>query len=47
MAKAQPVPCVVRDDGIAEDDSLAENDERIGCIRSISSARFKVCATAE
>jgi ParB family chromosome partitioning protein len=30
MTKTQPVPCVVRDDGIAEDDSLAENDERIG-----------------
>jgi ParB family chromosome partitioning protein len=30
MAKTQPVPCVVRDDGLAEDDSLAENDERIG-----------------
>ena len=30
MAKTQPVPCVVRDGGIAEDDSLAENDERIG-----------------
>jgi len=30
MARTQPVPCVVRDDGIAEDDSLAENDERIG-----------------
>ena len=30
MAKTQPVPCVVRDDGNAEDDSLAENDERIG-----------------
>lgn len=30
MSKTQPVPCVVRDDGIAEDDSLAENDERIG-----------------
>jgi ParB family chromosome partitioning protein len=30
MAKTQAVPCVVRDDGIAEDDSLAENDERIG-----------------
>src|SRR6202040_1699562 len=28
MAKTQPVPCVVRDGGIAEDDSLAENDER-------------------
>ncbi|WP_024342640.1 ParB/RepB/Spo0J family partition protein [Bradyrhizobium japonicum] len=30
MAKTQPVPCVVRAGGIAEDDSLAENDERIG-----------------
>ncbi|ABD89106.1 ParB/RepB/Spo0J family partition protein [Rhodopseudomonas palustris] len=30
MAKTQPVPCVVRDDGIAEDDSLAENNERVG-----------------
>lgn len=30
MAKTQPVPCVVRDDGLAEDDSLAENDERLG-----------------
>jgi ParB family chromosome partitioning protein len=30
MAKTQPVPCVVRNDGIAEDDSLAENNERLG-----------------
>jgi ParB family transcriptional regulator, chromosome partitioning protein len=30
MSKTQPVPCVVRDDGLAEDDSLAENDERVG-----------------
>jgi ParB family chromosome partitioning protein len=30
MVKTQPVPCVVRDGGIAEDDSLAENDERVG-----------------
>jgi hypothetical protein len=30
MAKTQLVPCVVRDGGIAEDDSLAENDERVG-----------------
>src|SRR5712675_3782286 len=30
MAKTQPVPCVVWDDGIAADDSLAENDERVG-----------------
>ena len=30
MAKTQPVPCVVREAGIAEDDSLAENDQRVG-----------------
>src|ERR1700678_4454352 len=28
MAKAQPVPCVVRVDGLAEEDSLAENVHR-------------------
>ena len=30
MVKTQAVPCVVREGGIAEDDSLAENDERVG-----------------
>jgi len=25
MAKTQPVPCVIRTDGLAEQDSLAEN----------------------
>lgn len=30
MAKTQAVPCIVREGGIAEDDSIAENDERIG-----------------
>jgi len=30
MAKTKPVPGVIRDDGLPEDDSLAENDERIG-----------------
>lgn len=30
LAKTQPVPCVVREGGIAEDDSIAENDERVG-----------------
>ena len=29
MAKGQPVPCVVREDGIAEEDSLAENVQRV------------------
>ena len=29
MAKTQPVPCVVRDEGIAEEDSLAENVQRV------------------
>ena len=28
MTKTQPVPCVVRTDGIAEEDSLAENIQR-------------------
>ncbi|CAM5614417.1 MULTISPECIES: ParB/RepB/Spo0J family partition protein [Alphaproteobacteria] len=28
LAKTAPVPCVVRDDGIAEEDSLAENVQR-------------------
>ncbi|GIK80706.1 MAG: chromosome partitioning protein ParB [Alphaproteobacteria bacterium] len=30
LAKTQLVPCVVREGGIAEDDSIAENDERVG-----------------
>ena len=30
MAKTQLVPCVVREGGVAEDDSIAENDERVG-----------------
>jgi ParB family transcriptional regulator, chromosome partitioning protein len=30
MAKTQAVPCIIREGGIAEDDSLAENDERVG-----------------
>ena len=29
LAKTQPVPCVVRDGGIAEEDSLAENVQRV------------------
>ncbi|MBN8958037.1 MAG: ParB/RepB/Spo0J family partition protein [Rhizobiales bacterium] len=29
MAKTQSVPCVVREGGIAEDDSLAENEDRV------------------
>jgi len=30
MSKTQAVPCVVREGGVAEDDSIAENDERVG-----------------
>jgi ParB family chromosome partitioning protein len=30
MTKTQLVPCVVREGGIAEDDSIAENDVRVG-----------------
>src|SRR5260221_201349 len=29
MSKTQPVPCVVRDSGLAEEDSLAENVQRV------------------
>jgi ParB family transcriptional regulator, chromosome partitioning protein len=29
MAKTQPVPCVVRTDGLGEEDSLAENVQRV------------------
>jgi ParB family chromosome partitioning protein len=29
MAKTQPVPCIVRDGGLAEEDSLAENVQRV------------------
>src|SRR3954462_2969880 len=29
MTKTQPVPCVVRESGIAEEDSLAENIQRV------------------
>jgi ParB family chromosome partitioning protein len=28
MSKTQPVPCIIREDGIAEEDSLAENVQR-------------------
>ena len=36
MAKTQAVPCVVRDQGSALDDSLAENDQRVGLLGSVS-----------
>ncbi|MBR1141652.1 ParB N-terminal domain-containing protein [Bradyrhizobium denitrificans] len=36
MAKTQAVPCVVRDAGSALDDSLAENDQRVGLLGSVS-----------
>src|SRR6195256_5959849 len=29
MSKTQPVPCVVRESGLAEEDSLAENVQRV------------------
>src|SRR5258707_11319263 len=29
MTKTQPVPCIVRTDGLAEEDSLAENVQRV------------------
>ena len=42
MAKTQAVLCVVREGGIAEDDSLAENDKRVACIRLTSSERSRL-----
>jgi len=35
LAKTAPVPCVVRDDGIAEEDSLAENVQRAPLLGSV------------
>jgi AAA domain len=47
LAKNAPVPCVVRDPSTAiltEDDSLAENIQRVGLPRSTMSARNRSCA---
>jgi ParB family transcriptional regulator, chromosome partitioning protein len=46
MAKTQPVPCVVREGGIAEDDSLAENDERVGLHPLDQFRAFKILSDA-
>ena len=39
LAKTAPIPCVVRTDGLAEEDSLAENVQA-RCARRTSGARF-------
>ncbi len=44
MSKTQAVPCVVREAGIAADDSVAKNDERGACIRLISFGPSRHCA---
>jgi ParB family transcriptional regulator, chromosome partitioning protein len=45
LARTAPVPCVIRTDGLAAEDSLAENLERAPrCIRSTSSAPSRPCA---
>ncbi|MGV0819952.1 ParB/Srx family N-terminal domain-containing protein, partial [Martelella sp. AMO21009] len=36
MTKFTPVPCIVREDGIAEEDSLAENVQRAPLLGSVS-----------
>jgi len=46
MAKTQAVPCVVREGGIAEDDSLAENDERVGLHPLDQFRAFKILSDA-
>jgi ParB family transcriptional regulator, chromosome partitioning protein len=44
MNKTQLVPCVVRTDGLAEEDSLAENVQRVASTRSTSFAHSRPCA---
>jgi ParB family chromosome partitioning protein len=46
MAKTQAVPCVVREGGLAEDDSLAENDERVGLHPLDQFRAFKILSDA-
>jgi ParB-like chromosome segregation protein Spo0J len=36
MSKTQPVPCIVRTDGLVEEDSLAENVHRCDLLGSVS-----------
>ena len=45
MTKTQPVPCVIRDGGIAEDVLSPRMTSGSACIRSISSARSSCCGT--
>ena len=48
LAKTTPIPCIVRDAGsaiLAEDDSLAENMQRVALHRLISFARLSRCDT--
>jgi len=35
LARAAPVPCVIRTDGLAEEDSLAENVQRVPLLGSV------------
>src|SRR5262249_56084154 len=46
MEKTQAVRCVVREGGIAEDDSLAENDERVGLHPLDQFRAFKILSDA-
>ena len=46
MAKTQPVPCVVRDAALPRTIPSPRMTSGSVCIRSISSARFRVCVTA-
>ena len=43
LNKTAPVPCIVRTEGLAEEDSLAENVSARPCTRSISSAPSRRC----
>ena len=44
LAKDAPIPCMVRTEGVAEDDSLSENELRVGLLGSVSELSFEGCA---
>jgi len=41
LAKDAPIPCMVRTEGFAEEDSLHENELRLGLLGSVSELSFE------
>ena len=41
LALDAPIPCQVRAEGVAEDDSLSENEQRLGLLGSVSELSFE------